>query len=82
MKWSFSNLVTAVFPTQSRESEIENTVHNCVNTIINNANEYSPTEQMRIAKEVAAKVHNVLENEHLDLMNEIREYERVLGIDD
>lgn len=82
MKWSFSSAISAIFPTQSRESEIENTVHNCVNTIINNTNDYSPTEQMRIAKEVMTKIRHVLEHEHLDLLNEIREYEKVLGIDD
>jgi len=34
-KISFHN----IFPVQSRESEIENAVHNVVNHIINNSNE-------------------------------------------
>ena len=77
MKW-FERL----FPVQTRESEIEETVHNCVNAIINSGNEYGPEEQMRIAIEIKNKVRNVLENEHLEILSDLSRYEKILQIED
>ncbi|RDY58469.1 hypothetical protein [Flagellimonas nanhaiensis] len=77
MKW-----LEKFFPVQSRESEIEDTVHNCVNAIINSSNEYGPEEQLRIAIEVKNKIRSVLENEHLEILNDLHRYEKVLQIED
>nr|WP_299067088.1 hypothetical protein [uncultured Allomuricauda sp.] len=75
MKW-LSNL----FPKQSRESEMECTAHGCINAIINNPNEYSPAEQLRISREVLEKVRMTLEHEHFELLNEVGVYEKALGL--
>lgn len=70
-----------LFPTQTRESEIEHTVHNCVNHIINSGNEYTPYEQMRIVHRVRETVEKALQEEHIALLEEIKEYEQILGFD-
>jgi hypothetical protein len=69
---------TDLFPVQSRESEIEHTVHNCVDHIINSHHEFNIHEQMRIAHRVQETVEKSLQEEHMALMDEIRDYESLL----
>lgn len=75
-KLSFHN----IFPVQSRESEIENAVHNVVNHIINNSNEFSVVEQVHIINTARERVREVIGRDAADLAEELNDYKEALGL--
>lgn len=71
----------ALFSVQTRESEIQQTVHTCVQYIINNTNDYTPHEKLRIAHRVQSAVESSIQEEQMEIIEELNEYEKALGLD-
>lgn len=69
-----------IFPVQSRESEIEESVQNCVNEIINNGNEFNVSEQVYIANKVKGRLEEIISREAVEIAEELEDYRRALGL--
>ena len=72
--------ISRIFPVQSRESEIEESVQNCVNEIINNSNDFSISEQVYIANKINGRLSEIIRQGAVELAEELEDYRRALGL--
>lgn len=73
------SILKFLFPTQTRESQLEETTQICFRAIKDNVNEYTPTEQVIIIKKLQEKFNQSVKNEVENLEEQLNEFKHLLG---